>query len=592
MRIPRVRPRNAAVGVFFTSALLVATLPIAITAAASQGPPRTHDISKVYAGAKKTGELDCNGDSPVQTPLRAFACTDIRGLTGVNNQNNWNNRFWDNGVYIGHDEPDATFLSSQHASGGNVLWHLTLGSDPAALPTTTTPGSDVSHYFELTPAPWVSMALCDSLSFPQLPCAANSNGNAPAHCATVAAKCSPNLYPGAGSAFMEMQFYPPGNAPWIDSESCDNTHWCSALTIDSLECTDQYAVCNTNCEEPVNFAFIQRNGVPAGPPSPQLSDRASSIPNSETLLMNPGDKISVHLGDEPVAGAPGQHALLIVVHDATTGQTGFMQASAKNGFQDTSMVDCSGAPYNFEPEYNTAAAGNIIPWAALQTNISTEFETGHYEPCTTLSAPFATNPIDPADTGVAYNGCTGPYETAGGAEAPETGDAICYAAGNVHTGYDGNATDTVPPNEATGCQDNWYQNGDLDFDGTPYYGGEWPTSASVTARLPSSFVESLPLSSGGHSYSQLFFQTDVALSELGCGAHALAKCTVPPKGPGHFYPYWSEADHAGTCTLEFGNVHAGVKVFGEDSQYGTNKLVLIGYPEFEGKVLTNSCPAH
>lgn len=595
MQIGNRRSRKTAVGVGLVCMLSVAAVPTALSSAAATRQPGsgvTHNITKLYAGAKKSGELDCNGDSPAQTPLRAFNCTDIRGLPGLSNQNNWNNRFWDNGVYIGHDEPDATFLSTRPSSGGNVTWHLTLGSDPTALPTVASPGGDVSHYFELSPAPWLSMALCDENSYPQLPCVPNSNGNAPAPCTTAAAKCSQNLYPGGGSAFMEMQFYPPGNAPWVDSESCDNTHWCSALTIDSLECTDQYQQCNRNCEEPVNFSFIQTNGIPPGPPSPQMSDLASSIPNVHTLLMNPGDKISVHIADEPVTGERGQKALLVVIHDSTTGETGFMQASAKNGFQSTSLVDCSGSPFNFQPEYATAAAGNYIPWAALQTNVSTEFEIGHFEPCTSLTAPFATNPIDPYDTGGVSNGCTGPYETAGGAEGPETGDGLCYASGDVHTGYDSNATDTVPPNEVTGCEDNWYQNGDLDFDGSGYYAGEWPTSASVTTHVPSSFVESLPQTVGGHGYTNLFFQSDVALSELKCGSSHLSDCTVPPKGPGHFYPYWSEANHKGTCTLEFGNVHAGVTDFGKDRQYGTNKLTLLGYPEFEGKRLSNSCPAH
>ncbi len=34
---------------------------------------------------------------------------------------------------------------------------------------------------------------------------------------------------------------------------------------------------------------------------------------------------------------------------------GWMQASAANGFMNTSSTDCSGTPYNFQPEYNTAA---------------------------------------------------------------------------------------------------------------------------------------------------------------------------------------------------------------------------------------------
>ena len=47
-------------------------------------------------------------------------CTDIRGDNQVSNNNTWNGRFYDNGHYIGHDEPDINFLSSQPGSGNNV----------------------------------------------------------------------------------------------------------------------------------------------------------------------------------------------------------------------------------------------------------------------------------------------------------------------------------------------------------------------------------------------------------------------------------------------------------------------------------------
>ena len=66
---------------------------------------------------------------------------------------------------------------------------------------------------------------------------------------------------------MEMQFYPPGYVQQFDGFSCDATKWCAALTIDSLECTFGFATCNNNCEEPVNFAYLQTNGVPSGPPN-------------------------------------------------------------------------------------------------------------------------------------------------------------------------------------------------------------------------------------------------------------------------------------------------------------------------------------
>ena len=119
-----------------------------------------------------------------------------------------------------------------------------------------------------------------------------------------------------------------------------------------------------------------------------------------------------------------------------------MQASAANGFQNTSIANCAGTPFNFQPEYSTAAPANIIPWAALQTNISTEFETGHFEPCTSLSDPLNPNPLDPNDTGGTYNECSGPYESAGPPDSatPETGDAICYYAGDTHPGFDGPGT--------------------------------------------------------------------------------------------------------------------------------------------------------
>jgi hypothetical protein len=457
---------------------------------------------------------------------------------------------------------------------------MTLGKDPAAAPTNATPGSDVSNWFELSPAPWLSMALCDPNSYPLLPCTPNSDANAPS-----------GRYPGAGAAFMEMQFYPPGMAPFVDSISCDNTHWCAALTIDSAECTDQFAQCNVNCEEPLNAAFITTDGKPSAPPSPQAFP-ANQFPGPQTLLLNPGDRVKVKMGDAPVPGERGQHALLVTVDDLTTGHSGFMQASAKNGFQNTSITDCSGKPFNFEPEYSTASAGNYVPWTALQANISTEFETGHWEPCASLSQAIS-NPFDPKDRSTDYNNCTGAYERAGGTEGPEKGDAECYLAGSTHNGYAGPGTST-PPNETTGCETNVFQNGDLNFDGSPYW-TEWPVADHPTSLYPSSFVESLPSTVDQRTrtrvgYQQFFFQTDTALSEFTCTFTHQAGCTIPPNGPGHFYPYWSEHMAHGVCVLEFGNVSTGVDTFGKDAQYGTNQFNTLGYPEFESSIFQNTCP--
>ena len=524
------------------------------------------------------GDLDCNGFSTVQKELRANLCTDISGHI----KGSYDGKYYDNGRYIGHDEPDTTFLSSAPGSGGNVTWTETLGRDPRGTPGNSHPGSDLSKWFELSPAPWFSMALCDPNSFPGTACTPNSDANAPT---CVGVNCGPTTQ-GGGSAFMEMQLYPPGNAPFADSESCDGTHWCAALNIDSFTGTPTTNA-NPACQEPVNFAFIQKDGVPTGPPSPQFTNLFTFVPNGNTLLMNPGDTISVHMFDAPAPG--GGNAFEVVIIDLTTHQTGFMQASAANGFMTTSPSDCSGNPFNFEPEYSTAGKNNIIPWAALTTNISTEFETGHFEACTSLAGSI-NNPFDGNDTGGTFSQCNGPYENAGPADntTTETSDALCYAQGDTHPNYAGLGSSTAPV-QVSNCQANFPQNGDLDFDGSPYW-KEWPTGLR-TNLYPSSFLELFPTTSG-RQYSQFYFQTDVALSEAACTPDTLSGCTVPPAGPGGFYPYWTKVQAgAGFCALEFGNVSAGflLNTYGKDAQYGTNQFATLGYQEFEGPVHNNTC---
>ncbi len=572
---PRSRLRAALVALTAAVGLFAVVLPVQ---ASAKYTPR------------KFGELDCNGKSTMQQSVRkTMLCTDIRGLAGVNNRNTWDGRFYDNGLYIGHDEPDMTFLSEKPGSGNNVTWTETLPTDPSALPTATSPGSDVSHQFELSAAPWFSMDMCDPNSFPQVrPCTPMSDANAPT-CFGATGCTDRNV--GSNAAFMEMQFYPPGFAPLADGISCDNTHWCGALNIDSLECTVNFVTCNTACEEPVNFAFIQRNGIPSGPANPQDFNVRTATPNSETLMMNPGDRLEVHMWDAEVPGHPGEKAFKVVVTDLTTGQSGFMQASGVNGFHTTSMADCSGKPFNFQPEFNTAAKNNIVGWTALQTNISTQFETGHWTSCTSLTDPFPVIDAPAALKGTvdtAFNRCHGAYEDAapGGDNpktSPEVGDGFCYPAGFTH------GVLNSAPDLATGCTDGAFQNGDLDFDGSPYW-PEWPTGTAPTALYPGSFVQSLPTSATAQ-YGRFFIQTDLALSESTCRPSGEGCAVPPPAAPGHFYPYWSRVTSGGTCTLEFGNVSSGTGVsdFGKDAQYGTNQTPRIGYPEFEGPVMSNAC---
>jgi hypothetical protein len=88
-----------------------------------------------------------------------------------------------------------------------------------------------------------------------------------------------------------------------------------------------------------------------------------------------------------------------------------MQASAANGFMATIMGNCKGVPFNYEPEYDTASPNNVVPWAALLGGILTQYEIGHFTPCTTLSNP-ATDGLLNITAGDPFSlTCNGPYET-------------------------------------------------------------------------------------------------------------------------------------------------------------------------------------
>ena len=529
------------------------------------------------------GELDCNGHSNMQKSVKlTFACADIRGFANESNANTWGGRFYDNGYYIGHDEPDISFLSSKPGSGNDVSYTTTLPRDPRAAPTVNRPGNDVAATFELTPAFWYSMALCDPNSYPQSTCAPNSDSNAPTCAGTNITGCSS----GGGSAVLELQLYPPGEPPFSTAVSCNDSHWCAALTIDSLECTTGFATCNAACEEPVNFGFIQRNGVPTGPASPQNMNLASVTPNDQTLMMNPGDRISVHIFDTPAPG--GGQALETQIHDWSTGQTGWMQASAANGFMNTSISDCSGTPYNFQPAYSTASASNTVPWAAVSTNIGAAVETGHWTPCSSVTqpGPFQSYPFL---TVTAWSKCHGAYERPTDPSNPNTfpepTDQPCYPAGDTFASLNGAGTTT------TGCLD-FSAGGDLDFDGSPYW-PEWPVASFPTWKLPGSLVVGLPTSDGSQ-YPQYYLQTDTALSETTCANDPASQtaCAVPPPGaPGNFYPYWSRVNSFFGCALEFGNVRfgPGVDSMGGAAQYGSNQFATLGYPEIIGPVQDNTC---
>jgi hypothetical protein len=457
------------------------------------------------------GDLDCNGYSQIQKPLRAHeVCADFRSEYGE--------RGFDNGHYVGHDEPTVGFVSTAPHSGNKLQWEITLPRE-RPLPATQS--------FENFIAFWFSMALCDPNSgFVRGPCIPDSDEN------------NPN---SAGSAFLEMQFYPPGDPPFITKVSCDLNHWCASLHINSLETMDNGNL-NPNCTETTNFAFIQRDGIPTGPPGPNNLNAASVTPNSQTLLMNQGDRLRITIKDVPGNVHGG---VLTLIEDLSTGQSGFMIASAQNGYQTTNPNTCAGTNFSFHPEFDTAKFGNFVSWAALQANVNFAMEIGHFE--------TADHDHD---------------------------DAGCFLGPIV-----------------AGCL-----GADIDFDGTSYL-FDWPdgTRNNATSIAISSVqgggIGPLSADDGGNykrPYPIIQFETDVAASEAACQPNGVG-CVVPP-GRAKFYPFYALAtdqvnggQDAGSCSLLFGDFQgSGVNDFGKDAQYGAANLYWF-FGQNSGGPQTNPC---
>jgi hypothetical protein len=595
--------------------LLVSVIAIAALAAPSVATahlPTEHHWSgrgPLVAAPGSRNLLDCNGWSPTYPsarPAMKALCTDpihvSRGKAS---------RFIDNGWYVGHDEPSVKFISSASGSGNTMTYYMQLPTDPSCTPDASGTCTD---YAELSVAPWFGLPICDPNSDPQNPCTPDSDSNS-------GSMSDPNA---AGSAFMELQFYPPGFTPFADAVSCSQTQWCAALTIDSLECNFG-GQCNPGCEEPVNFAFLETDGVPAGPAAPESQNIDSFTPDGHTLMMNAGDVLKVSITD-PASG------LTTTVDDLTRSQTGYMQASSTNGFANTSSSDCSGSPFTFHAEYDTAKEQNQVPWAALEGGVLMEQEIGHFEPCTTLAnkedynqttgyddpnvyqtcnggieSPTATGegPCDPTPflcTGAETQGSTGPAacptNDSSSATLCEYSDGYCFQTGSRTATLNGSP---VTENAAlTGCFDTQYQNGDLDFEGTPYH-ADWPDGSSTS--FPTSFRYAGPFTSSGAAYPDVQLETDVAGSENLCHPTTGSGCSAPPTSAA-FYPFWSLNNSqtlpnsgllSGTCVWNFGNDISGVTAedLTQDGQYGSPDVARYGGTLISGVIgnpaNTSSC---
>jgi hypothetical protein len=476
--------------------------------------------------------------------------------------------------YVGHDEPSLVPYSNVPGSGNHLTYSMTLPHDPS--PTNpNTPGK--SYQFELNGAIWLGMALCGTQSYPEQlsTCTPDSDSN------IVDPAVSPN-HPG--TAFLELQFYPPGWVPWptwqvaVGASGCDPTKWCAAMNIFSLA-EDPVAgtALNATCAarvglEYVNFAFVTKNGLTTAPANPVDSTTATFTPDpTNDLFMNSGDKLKVSLKDTA-------NGLQASINDQTSGQKGLMTASAANGFgqvkYDPTGTSCVNIPYDFHPMYSTSSEQTRVIWAAHTYNLSFTSEIGHFENC---NGP---NPIPATPFGV-----------------DASGNPITCPAGNTE-GFGSNASPTdadddfcFPGSEAMLVDVNGCSDTNTGFDSLGYQ-PVWPDGN--TTLHPQSILFTSPRTGPGDStnYSRVAFEANLPRIEATCNRLTGAGCTLIPttdKGtPAAFYPFFSAFQNGvqgtpggGRCMWGFGNNLPGATTdFGRNAQYGT--LLTSSYLIFGG----------
>jgi hypothetical protein len=449
------------------------------------------------------------------TPGQSYLCTDVADMSvdpdAPTGQVNVGGAGYtgDDSAYVGHDEPSLLFYSNAAGSGNNNYWNVTLPKQPLGFPSQAGAGSPTWD-FELHPAFWFGMAMCDSTSYPNYTQVCNPDTDA-----NIFDGINPNAsdfishHPGA--AYMEFQFYPPGWVPFINAISCDPTKWCAAMVIWSfLEQGNPFQLSNPACAaitgvEPGNFAFLSKgtSGVNVNGPANFFQATAGTFtPNANNLFMNSGDRLTIKMNDTSAG-------FRIQVNDLNTGQVGAMVASTANGFAhapyNPAAATCSPTPYAFHPMYATSSEHTRVPWAAHSYNVAYSDEIGHFDLCDAISG---------------FGGvCTGNEGGLGDAPEPADGD---------DTGcFPGTASFLVP---ITGCI-----GGNSGFDGTSYIASAWPGTGNAAntpqpLKFKSPYFGPSPITG---QYQRVGFETDLIALENGAPPYGGAPftCSTQSAGP-------------------------------------------------------------
>jgi hypothetical protein len=499
------------------------------------------------------------------------------------------------GEYVGHDEPSLEFKSGMAGSGNDMTYVMTLPKDPKAFPNASGAGGTTWN-FELRPTFWFGLTMCDSESAPEFTntCTPDSDTNN-----LVGTNPAAPDYIGKhpGTAYMELQFYGPGYVPQFEGFGCTATQYCAAMTIDSRTLDQNTGVLNNAAcdnyilggQEPINWAYVTRSGVSQAPANP-LFTGTFSAPNfaavnpdtTKDLMMNPGDRIRIHMHDT-------QDGFRTDLADLTTGQSGSMTASVANGFghilYEPTSATCDEAPYAFHPVYSTAnPRGNT--WSAHTYNVAMSDEIGHFENCLAIDANF---------------NCTTPgVQDSTGLDADD-GNGSC-----------------VPGTDSTLVMIDGCFSSDGDWDGQSYR-NDWPGTGPnygqdkklhPTPVLFTSPLANESMTDPGLNYSTIAFETDLPRIEAPdsqdnppfCNLTTGANCVNPPNGAA-FYPFFTTTDNSGTCTWQEGgnSIRGTINHFGGSSTTEFGPLLqtvfpvagfttVLRYENFNSGDIPNPCP--
>jgi hypothetical protein len=481
------------------------------------------------------------------------------------------------GAYTGHDEPSLLFYSGVAGSGNSQLYKLTIPAEPTNPPKQD--GTGGTFNFQLHPAFWFGLALCDDssgpnpggspIAGPQIPCTPDSDANI---------YDDPNstdpFYIGKhpGTGFLELQFYPPGWVKWPPGISCDPSKWCAAMVLFQLNQNQNTGVANnSSCLnsvgiEPANFAFITRSGTPIGPPDPLGQTTETFTPTaSKVMMFAAGDALTVDIHDSSAG-------LVTAISDLTSGQSGSMTASTANGFAHIdyapSASTCTETPGAWHPSYSTSSEHTRVPWAAHSYNVAFSDEIGHFEYCNAVAGQGGACTQD------------GVGDLDNGLPAGAEDDFGCFAP------------PFQPPFQSTRVKIGGCIATDFDFDGVPYK-TTWPGSLSNAAQdaafNPKPIRFSSPLFNGNQAYDRVAFEADLPRIELNtnppCNRSTGTNCVNPPVGA-TFYPIYSTTAAGGQCVWQLGGpyIPGTTNTFGGTSTAEYGPQLTSVYPGTAGPI--------